>query len=106
MQCLNRKVLTGAGVLLLGVLVFAPQAFGVALPLVAMALCPLGMLLMMRSMSGGNRSCQNGAPAQPSTVTEADAEIIRLQVEIDRLRAEQDSQRAVEPSPPLQPTRP
>jgi hypothetical protein len=98
-MCLNRKVLTGAGVVALGVLLFAPRMFGAVLPLLMVAICPLSMLVMMRAMSGSRNRCQTGGAAgQPAADT--DAEIVRMQAEIDRLRAEAAGRPAGQPIPP------
>ena len=40
----------------LGVLLFAPHLAASALPVLFVAICPLSMLLMMRSMGGGRSS--------------------------------------------------
>lgn len=97
-MCLNRKVLTGAGMVALGVLLFAPRMFGDVLPLLMVAICPLSMLLMMRAMSGSGNRCQTGEGAgQPAADT--DAEIVRMQAEIDRLRAEAAGRSAGQPIP-------
>ena len=61
-MCLNWRVIAGLAVVGVIVLVVAPQFLWVALPLLIVAACPLSMLFMMRSMSGGS----NQAPSQPS----------------------------------------
>jgi len=100
-MCWNRKVLVGAGVIALGVLVFAPRMFGAVSPLLALAICPLGMVLMMRAMAGSGNRCRTDAPTEPTTTRDPETEIVRLQAEIDRLRAEQATARpAARPAPP------
>lgn len=71
MKCLNWKVVVVAAAIALGVWVVAPGTVGRALPLLALAVCPLSMLLMMRAMGpmGGEheraRTPREGSPAPP-----------------------------------------
>lgn len=58
-MCLNRNVLIGLGAIAVAVLLFAPNLFGAALPLLILAICPLSMIFMMRAMSGGGQSCDS-----------------------------------------------
>lgn len=69
--CLDRRVLLSLGAVALGVLVFAPSAFGRALPFLAFAACPLSMLLMMRAMSGGRSLETKPEPLQEAVRPEA-----------------------------------
>lgn len=69
-MCVNKKVLMGAGVVALGVLVFAPQLMGGALPLLFLAVCPLSMVLMMRGM-GGTAQRTAEAPSDTALATPA-----------------------------------
>lgn len=85
MKCLNRNVLIGLAAVGLGVLVFAPNLLGAALPLLLFAACPLSMVLMMRAMSGSGGQCQTG---KATGGAEHDVDVRRLKEEIDRLRAE------------------
>ena len=98
-MCLNRKVLTAAGVVALGVLLFAPRMFGAVLPLLMVAICPLSMLLMMRAMSGSGNRCQTGGAARPASGGYRRRDR-RMQAEIDRLRAEVAGRPAAQPIPP------
>jgi len=100
MMCFNRKVLVGLGVVALGVWLFAPNLLGRVLPLLAVAICPLSMLLMMKAMSGGARNCQTGNPPAQTEAGDTEAQIVRLQAEIDRLRAQQGAQPPGQPTPP------
>lgn len=53
-MCLNWKVIAGLAVIAVGLFVFAsPAAAVAALPILLVAICPLSMLFMMKSM--GNR---------------------------------------------------
>jgi hypothetical protein len=106
-MCFNRKVLVGLGVVALGVLAFAPSAFGAALPVLVLLACPLSMVFMMRAMrgtstSGGGDQCATQAPAkQPAEAHadgQADADLTRLRAEVDQLRAELDDRRRAEPT--------
>ena len=57
-MCLNWKVLAGLAAIGLGIYAFAPNLAGAALPLLAVAACPLSMLAMMWGMGrmGGMQS--------------------------------------------------
>lgn len=97
MKCFNPKVLGGLALTGLAVFLVAPGAFSAVLPLLFVAACPLGMLFMMRAMSGGQcntrgseagqerRTEATGADSSPTT---AEAEIARLRAEVDQLKAE------------------
>jgi hypothetical protein len=50
-MCIDWKVIAGLTVVAAGILVFFPNLFLAALPLLLVAICPLSMLLMMRNMS-------------------------------------------------------
>lgn len=97
MKCFNPKVLGGLALTGLAVFLFAPSAFSAVLPLLAVAACPLGMLVMMRGMAGGQcrttgssteKARQGETSADSSPTPTADAEIARLRAEVDQLKAE------------------
>jgi len=50
-MCLNWKVLAGLAAIGISIYVFVPNLIGAALPLLAIAVCPLSMLAMMWGMS-------------------------------------------------------
>lgn len=54
-MCLNWKVITGAAVVTVGLLAFAPSLATAAVPFLVLAICPLSMILMMAMMSGSKR---------------------------------------------------
>lgn len=89
-MCFNKKVIGALAVVGLGILAFAPNLIGAALPLLLVAACPLSMLLMMRGMSrmsgAKNGSCSTKDTDEP---TSADRELAELRAEIVRLRSEQ-----------------
>lgn len=99
---LNKKVIGGLAVVALGVLAFAPNLLGAALPLLFLAACPLSMVFMMRAMSGasGNsNNCQTKAgagkeveasavPSAAASGHDSDAQLRELEEEVNRLRAE------------------
>lgn len=119
-MCLNRKVLIGAAVVGVGVGVwaFAPQAFGAALPLLVLAICPLSMLLMMKGMreSGGNtchtersRDVETAAQQAQSATGEPSVEELRTRLRAletqrtalaDQLEAHARNQADAESTPP------
>ncbi len=82
-MCLNPSVLIGAGAVTVAVAVLAPGLLGATLPLLAVAICPLSMLLMARGMSGG-KAASHTDPGRPADV---DAQIARLCGEIRNLEA-------------------
>ncbi len=62
--CLNWKVLVGLAAVVIGVYTVAPGALAAALPILALAACPLSMLLMMRVMHGGQDASESGLPRE------------------------------------------
>jgi uncharacterized membrane protein len=107
-MCFNRKVLGGLAVVAVGVLLVAPRLFAGVLPLLVVAACPLGMVLMMRGMSGANRTGQSSTAAGGADPAGADvaAEIARLKSEVARLRAEGADTSSTEPQPAPPPVSP
>lgn len=91
-MCLNKKVIAGLAVVGVGVLLFAPNAIGAALPLLILAVCPLSMIFMMRAMSNGESSSSTGEehePQPPQTATVD--EVAALRAEVQHLRTQQAS---------------
>ena len=86
LMCLNRKVLGGLVAAGLALFLLAPSSLGRFAPLLVALACPLSMVFMMRTMSGGRceRPGSEGTPAAGM----AEAEIVRLRAEVDQLRAE------------------
>lgn len=99
-MCFNKKVIAGLAVVAVGVVVFAPELLGRALPFLVLAVCPLSMVFMMRGMGsmGGMKSSpdqqsddrRGSAPQDAvSQRTEDDGATQReLEEEVNRLRAE------------------
>ena len=107
MKCFNPKVLGGLALTAVAVFLVAPGAFSTALPLLVMAACPLSMVLMMRAMSGGQRTSagshagqehQTDATGVGSSMSAADAELARLRAEVDQLKAEQAARSESDPA--------
>ena len=115
-MCLNRKVLIGSGVVVLGILAFDRSLIWHALPLMLFAICPLSMVLMMRGMSkmggmqgmsGNGQSCRMSSSSQDTTIGMGSMdiehvgdgnlsqgtkdELARLRAEVDQLRAERST---------------
>lgn len=65
--CTDWRVIAGLAAVGVGVAVFAPNLIAAAVPLLIIAVCPVSMLVMMRSM-GGHPSTPNpleqGRPTQ------------------------------------------
>ncbi len=91
-MCLNWKVISGVAVVGLGILLFAPHQAAAALPLLVLAICPLSMLLMMRSMQGDRTNSQTKRPGRSSPppgqppLADLKAELARLQEQQDDLK--------------------
>lgn len=107
-MCINKNVVIGLAAVAGGVLLFAPQAIGAALPLLIVLACPLSMMVMMRGGMAGGESCRtnqakSASASEGNTTSEGSSqdeqELIRLRAEADQLRAEmrdrQDGRRAV-----------
>lgn len=78
MKCLNPKLLVGLAALGVGLYVLAPELASAALPLLFLALCPLMMWVMMKSMGGmgsnaGDASADTAA-ASGSQLTDGGAQ--------------------------------
>ncbi len=101
-MCLNWKVLAGLAAVGIGVYVVTPNLVGAALPLLAVAVCPLSMLAMMWGMSrmggmqGSGCATQerragtgiDGADASQGRIGQLRAELHGLQVREAAIRAE------------------
>ncbi|MGH8930920.1 MAG: DUF2933 domain-containing protein [Egibacteraceae bacterium] len=83
-KCLNPKVLAGLAVIGVGIWLLAPGLLTRAVPLLALAACPLSMILMMVAMRGTS-SDETGAAASPSQANSPEA----LEVRLRALEAEQ-----------------
>jgi Protein of unknown function (DUF2933) len=92
MKCLNKNVLIGLAAVALVLLALKPSWLLTALPLLALAACPLSMIFMMRHMSGPTGhggSCDTGKPGGAPARQEAEShgEIHALQPELQALKA-------------------
>lgn len=67
-MCINKKVLFGLAVVAGAIWWLAPALLASALPLLAVAVCPLSMLLMMKAMSTSQQQPET-ASAQQSEIT-------------------------------------
>jgi len=85
--CIDRRVLIGLAVLALGVFLLDPGLLRSVLPLMLIAICPLSMLFMMRSM-GGHQSSQEPA-AKGSGTGNDQADVSSLRRELAELSARQ-----------------
>lgn len=74
-MCINKKVLAGLVVAALGIWWLAPDAIGAALPLLILALCPLSMLFMMKSMNNMQGQQQAAPPTAASNTAAAAAPV-------------------------------
>lgn len=79
--CLNWKVIAGLAAVGVGIYVVAPGLVAAALPILLLAICPLSMLFMMKSMQ------HNGGEAGEEA-TSREAGLTREE-QLDRLRAQQ-----------------
>ena len=95
MRCMNPKVLAGTAAFVVAIAVLVPGVIGSAAPLLLMLVCPVSMLLVMRSMGARH----DGGAIAPAPVDHAagtaGAELVTLRAEVDQLRAElRDRQQA------------
>lgn len=88
-HCFNRKVLIGLAAVAGAVLLFAPGTFAAVLPLMIFAVCPLSMVLMMRTMSRGHGAGESSSHPAARAQGDTDAELARLRAEVEELRAAQ-----------------
>ncbi len=90
-MCLNWKVLAGLAAVGIGVYVVTPNLVGAALPLLAVAVCPLSMLAMMWGM--GRMGGMQGSGCAPQE-RRAGTEIGQLREELHGLQAREAMIRA------------
>ena len=81
--CYDWRVITGLAAVGIGVFLFAPGLIGAALPLLLVAVCPLSMILMMKTMGGHEANGQPAIAANPEDRAE------RLRAELAASRREQ-----------------
>lgn len=81
--CYDWRVITALAAVGLGVLLFAPNLIGAALPLLFLAACPLSMLVMMKMM--GDPDAKEAVPAETGPADRAE----RLRTELAASRREQ-----------------
>jgi len=90
-MCLNKRVVIGLAVVALVVLAADRSLFGRVWPLLVVAICPLSMVVMMKTMAAGQRPDARG----PETTRPNDHdEVTGLRAEVDQLRAELEAQRS------------
>ncbi len=110
--CFNWKVVAGLAAIALGVALWQPHLFIVALPTLALAICPLSMGIMFFNMwrAQGQTACSMNQAAQSATTDVEDADtdhaaLADLQVQLAQVRerqaalAEQLAALHAEPSP-------
>ena len=85
-MCLDWRVLTSLGLIAAGILVFAPQYFAAALPLLVVLVCPISMGVMFWMMRGQMRPARPSSPADRLAALEHEKSA--LQTEITQVRAE------------------
>ena len=95
-MCWNRKTMLGLALAALGLALVAPSVRSAVLPLLVVAACPIGMLVMMRGMARGRSegAAEGGLGAEgdrPGRLVDPEEEIARLRAEVDQLRAERQS---------------
>ncbi|HEX2063634.1 MAG TPA: DUF2933 domain-containing protein [Acidimicrobiales bacterium] len=90
-MCFNKRVVAGLGVAALAVFAFAPNLIGAVLPLLALAACPLSMLLLMRGMTGtaASKDASCSANGSHGGTASTDRELAELRAELERLRRDQ-----------------
>lgn len=78
MKCLNWKVVVVVAAVALGVWAIAPGAVGRALPLLALAVCPLSMVFMMRAMGPMGAPKERVAPPREASTERPDEGAVPL----------------------------
>lgn len=86
MSCWSRRVLVGLAVAVLAVLVVAPSSLGKVFPVLMVIACPLGMLVMARSMAGSHSASEGAERESSATTGSSEEELTRLREEVERLR--------------------
>ena len=87
-MCLNWKVLVGLVAVGLGLYAVAPGAMADAIPILALAACPLSMLLMMKVMHGkrdANAVAGRAEPPRENRLARLKAQQAALDEEIEAL---------------------
>src|SRR5437763_12104673 len=107
--CLNWKVLGALALVGVGIWAVAPHLVLGAIPLLALAACPLSMMLMMRGMQGGACTTREeekpaeASVAKPVRVADLKAELAALHEEQTALSREiarlESSRREERPAP-------
>lgn len=86
--CLNPKVLTGLGVLLLVLWLVSPRSGAASLPVLIVLVCPLSMGAMMwRMRRGGGCSAEGAAASGVAAPDNVDDELRALREEVAIARA-------------------
>lgn len=84
-MCLNWKVIGGLVVVGLGIWAVAPSLAVAALPVLAVLVCPLSMLFMMRGMGGGQCASQGSSTCEQGNIGQ------RPQERLAALRAQREN---------------
>jgi len=91
--CYDPRVIAGLVAVAIGIFLFAPGAIVVAAPFLFLAVCPLSMLVMMRTMGGMHAmdapQPSNPAATAPSMAPGDRASALRLQLAAKRLEQQQ-----------------
>lgn len=107
--CYDWRVITALAAVGGGVVLFAPGLIGAALPLLIVAVCPLSMMIMMKTMGGHDQNASPAADAQPidraeqirTELAASRREQLRLARELEDLEA--PAAVAVRPAQPTSP---
>lgn len=87
--CYDWRVITALAAVGGGVVLFAPSLIGAALPLLIVAVCPLSMMIMMKTMGGHDQNATPAAAAQPmDRVEQLRTELAASRLEQQRLARE------------------
>jgi len=114
-MCINKRVVLGVAAVALAVLAVSPRLLAGLTPVLVLAICPLSMVFMMRTMNRDSATCDtksqkpendselaagSGASERLGAVGAAkadDAQLRELEEEVNRLKAElqlRDKERA------------
>jgi len=80
-MCINKRVVVGLAAIALVVFALSPRLLAGLAPVLIMAVCPLSMLLMMRSMTGRDEEAPTAA-GDDRQLRELEEEVNRLKVDL------------------------
>lgn len=87
--CINKRVVLGVAVAMAALVIAAPRFLGPLAPVLLMAICPVSMLLMMRTTSDRSERSEPGAVDDGAQVQALSDEVRRLEAELGARRQDE-----------------